>query len=421
MTAALLLLLAAAPAEPWRAVVAKHECHRCHEVDGVAAPPLEKSCSGCHADLASAAHDAKKYAQGKQDFGPAFDRFVARCSQSYAAVPPLSGMGRFRKAWLVEFLLDPHDLRPNLRESMPRLTLTRAEAQTLAAGWKAQADAPHPAALPANVERGAQLFDANGCATCHLFGNRPSSGFAAPRGVVLGTLLPRALAPDLRFTRERMNRATVLAVLADPKKVNPKSHMPKVALSAADREALADFVLHGVPGAPFAPSEAAGRVERASGPTPTYEEVEEKVFRHVCWHCHSNPEFAFGDGGPGNTGGFGFPAAGLSLATFGEVMNGSLGPDGEARSVFRPGASGEPVLLERLRRRSEENARDLVLPLQDPLVHKPTPADAPRGMPLGLPALTPEQLSLVERWVKGGRPAPKQQSPDGSPMQIRSP
>ena len=88
--------------------------------------------------------------------------------------------------------------------------------------------------------------------------------------------------------------------------------------------------------------------------------------------------------------------------------------------LFRAGATGEPVLLERLRRRYAEAARDQVLPLQDSLAPRtPTMADAPRGMPLGLPALTPEQFSLVERWIRGGRPAPKQQAPDGSPMKMR--
>jgi hypothetical protein len=40
-------------------------------------------------------------------------------------------------------------------------------------------------------------------------------------------------------------------------------------------------------------------------------------------------------------------------------------------------------------------------------------------MPLGLPALTPEQFSLVERWIKAGRPAPTKGSADGSPMRFR--
>lgn len=395
----------------------KHECNRCHEVEGVAAAPLAKDCAGCHRELASAREDPARLARGRRDYGEAFDRFVRRCSESYAAVPALYGMGRFRTEWLVTFLANPHDVRPNLRESMPRLALSDAELAALASGWKTQPSRREPPADPARVRRGEELFEASGCPVCHLFGNRPSRLFAPPPGQMMTTFPARALAPDLRLARERLNRETVLAVLEDPQRVNPKAQMPKLPLSPEDREALADFVLHGVPGAPWVPPPSKRKARAAAGPPPTYEEVEEKVFRWVCWHCHSNPDFADGDGGPGNTGGFGFPAAGLSVANFDELMNGSLDARGRRQSVFRLGKSGKSVLMERLELRHAENERDLVLPLRDDLKPRVAPrTDAPRGMPLGLPALSPEQLSLVERWIKAGRPAPARPSADGSPM-----
>lgn len=424
LSATLLSLLAASasaqpPSPAARAVLQKHECNRCHEVEGLAAAAPSKDCAGCHRELASARFDAQRLAKGRKDFGPAMDRFVQRCSESLANVPALSAMGRFRRDWLIAFLANPHDVRPNLRESMPRLSLTDAETAALAEGWKTQPTVPHAAPQPARLSRGEQLFDAQGCAVCHLFGNRPSPAFAPPPGQMMVTFRPRALAPDLRLARERLNRATLLAILEDPLKVNPRAQMPKVALSQADREALADFILHGSPGAPVKP-EPVALASAAGAPPPTYEEVEDKVFRWVCWHCHSNPDYADGDGGPGNTGGFGFPAAGLSLATFQDVMDGSLSPEGQRRSIFRKGPSGEPVLLERLKLRYQENQRDLVLPLRDDLSPRTAPRnEAPRGMPLGLPALTPEQYSLVERWIKAGRPAPARPSADGSPMRFR--
>lgn len=54
-----------------------------------------------------------------------------------------------------------------------------------------------------------------------------------------------------------------------------------------------------------------------------FAEVNERVFRRSCWHCHSSPDYALGDGGPGNTGGFGFrprglPASGDPLPVQGE-------------------------------------------------------------------------------------------------------
>jgi hypothetical protein len=147
---------------------------------------------------------------------------------------------------------------------------------------------------------------------------------------------------------------------------------------------LADFLV-------FAPLPALPAYD-AAAPVPAYEEVEERVFKRVCWHCHSNPDYANGNGGPGMSGGFGYPPRGLSFSTFEEVMTGSRDDRGERQSIFRKGESGEPVLLEVLRARSLEVAG-----------RPPSRV----GMPLGLPALTPEDFALVERWVKGGRPAPK--------------
>ena len=37
-----------------------------------------------------------------------------------------------------------------------------------------------------------------------------------------------------------------------------------------------------------------------------FEEVSERVLRKVCWHSHAQPDYARGDGGPGNSGGFGW-------------------------------------------------------------------------------------------------------------------
>lgn len=402
------------------AVLQRHECHRCHVVEGLPAYPTGKSCSGCHLDLGAAAGDAARMEQGRAEFGPVYDRFVRRAGGRYVHLPALTGMGRFRASWLERFLLHPYDLRPNLEESMIRSALTPAEAAALAKGWGAQPDVPSKPPRPEGVARGAQLFDASGCGACHLYGNRSTPVARGLEDTLQPRLRLRALAPNLRHARDRLNRATVLAILTDPKAVNPRSEMPKFQLSKADREALADFVLHGDPGPPASPVLVAPPPYDPKAPVPTWEEVEDGVFRQVCWHCHSNPEFNEDDGGPGNTGGLGFPPAGLSVATFRELMSGSLGPDGTRRSVFRPGETGEPVLLERVRLRYQEHARDFVHPRRDDLESGPaTPDASPRGMPLGLPALSPEQFSLLERWVKGGRPAPTRPTADGSPMRVR--
>jgi hypothetical protein len=109
-----------------------------------------------------------------------------------------------------------------------------------------------------------------------------------------------------------------------------------------------------------------------------FAEVRDRVFRRVCWHCHSEPDYALGDGGPGNTGGFGFAPRGLNLATYRGAQSGARGHQGQRRSIFRP-VDGTPLLVAVLLARQREEAgvaTDL------------------RGMPLGLPALDAEDLQL---------------------------
>lgn len=97
-----------------------------------------------------------------------------------------------------------------------------------------------------------------------------------------------------------------------------------------------------------------------------------------------------GDGGPGNTGGFGFADRSLNLASYSDVLSGSLDDRGQRRSIFLPLADGTPRLLAVLLARQRELAGEL--------------APGLRGMPLGLPALSAEQVQLVESWIAQGRP-----------------
>jgi hypothetical protein len=122
----------------------------------------------------------------------------------------------------------------------------------------------------------------------------------------------------------------------------------------------------------------------------TYAEVDAKVFHKTCWHCHAEPDYAIGDGGPGNSGGFGFPARKLNLASYEGVAAGIVDDKGERSSIFSPGRDGTPRLLDALlaRHREEEGATN------GPV----------RGMPLGYAPLTAEQIQLVESWISQGRP-----------------
>jgi hypothetical protein len=64
-----------------------------------------------------------------------------------------------------------------------------------------------------------------------------------------------------------------------------------------------------------------------------------------------------GDGGPGNSGGFGCKPRGLNLASYEGVTSGLLSKsDGRRASVFRAGMDGVPLLLKALLNRHTEAA-----------------------------------------------------------------
>ena len=121
-------------------------------------------------------------------------------------------------------------------------------------------------------------------------------------------------------------------------------------------------------------------------------EVRGAVFRKVCWHCHSDAELAHGDGGPGNTGGFGFMARGLNLATYQGIASGIIDPKtGARRSVFSPGPDGKtPLIVSALLARHTENNGGVV--------------PGVRGMPLGLPPMPMDDIQRVITWIANGRP-----------------
>jgi hypothetical protein len=62
----------------------------------------------------------------------------------------------------------------------------------------------------------------------------------------------------------------------------------------------------------------------------------------------------------------------------------------ERKSVFAKTADGTPLLVAALLARQEEEAG--------------APRADLRGMPLGLPALSAEEVQLVETWIAAGRP-----------------
>lgn len=373
-------------AEDGKALVERFECNRCHEGAGLTTPAPDKACVGCHAAITTGVFEAP-------------DDVLHRWRRNIidlTAVPSLTSIGeRFRRDWVRDFLLRPHDLRPAMRATMPRMPMDEAQAEAIAT-WLVprQADGRDDGGWLAWPSRGRRLVETKGCTTCHAFSGVPALAVSAIPVPLDGAALARGieLAPDLRVTRERMSRQAMVAWLEDPTRQKPGTAMPDLGLTRAEAEDIAAFVLE----TPLAPRERA--------PIPTrlpvlerrvsYQEVSARVFNHICWHCHSEPDLALGDGGPGNTGGFGFPGRGLNLRDYPSIMAGSVDVHGQRRSVFRKieggPLDGAPRLLAHLLARQIEEAGGEVPGL--------------RGMPLGLPSLAPEDIQLVESWIAQGRP-----------------
>jgi mono/diheme cytochrome c family protein len=357
-----------------KALVEQFECHRCHEGTGLSAMPSERHCVRCHQDIEA----------GKVRAAP--DK-LARWRQGVAGVshaPSLEALGRLRSDWVEAYLQEPHDLRPALISTMPRLALTIEQGADIAAYLRARGGTFASAAPPAtagDAARGRELALERGCASCHAFGG--AADWPSARGSGAGI----ELAPDLRFARERLTAQAVAAWLRDPKGVKPTTLMPDPRLDAEEIAALTAFIVQ----TPLAPPvvRRAPRLALLDRPV-SFGEVDEQVFAVTCRHCHSNTETAFGDGGPGFDGGFGFAARRVDLSSHRGVSSGMLASDGERHSLFERLPDGTPRLVAVLLARQAEEVG--------------SPSPALRGMPLGLPALSPEQIQLVESWVAQGHP-----------------
>ena len=130
--------------------------------------------------------------------------------------------------------------------------------------------------------------------------------------------------------------------------------MPDFALTTDEARDIAAYVLT-TPLAPPPPHVVPARLpllDRKVG----FDEVSAKVFRRTCWHCHGEPDYAAGDGGPGNTGGFGFKPRGASFVDYGSVAAGWVDDKGERHSLFEKTKDGTPRLLAALLARQAEEA-----------------------------------------------------------------
>ncbi|MFI5299174.1 MAG: hypothetical protein ACHREM_13845 [Polyangiales bacterium] len=404
------------------AVFTKHECTRCHEIDDQPAPARPFQCTGCHQMILA-------LTPGTPDFQRAVDHNGAEVIARYQRnikhlieVPRLTGIAkRVRLDWIASYLKEPYDVRPMLEESMFRHRLSATDVTRVVRYFAAIAGVPDPAThvqdlrepLMSDVNRrvrdGESLFMNRGCPACHLFGNR-KDGITGD-GLPMPSIAAR-LAPNLRFARERTRPDVVIDWLLDPESIAPGTKMPKLTLTRDEAETIVDFMWSADPQLEPVPKldpRATLTPPKPLTRTVTYAEMKERVLGKVCVHCHMNDHER--DNGPGNHGGLGYRGDGLSMRTYETLVRGVLERDGKRRSVLiaEPGETTPPIVLVMLQRKIE-GARDQLAPLHDhELPHFPSAedvrAEAP-GMPLGLPAMSDEEIQILVTWIAQGCKGP---------------
>jgi cbb3-type cytochrome oxidase cytochrome c subunit len=144
--------------------------------------------------------------------------------------PPLVGQGsKTQTAWLYDFLLDPHPIRPAAVLRMPKFNMSKDEARKLVAYFAAVDDVQHPYSfdertrnthlISAEAEREDRLGDALKltvvvCKQCHLIGDFKPAGNAA------------AMAPNLERIHKRLRPDYLRQWLAKPTSILPYTNMP---------------------------------------------------------------------------------------------------------------------------------------------------------------------------------------------------
>ena len=375
-------------------LVEHFECNRCHQprmsVDG-------RNCLSCHTAIGEGRSVALP---GRPDRGD-LERWASRI-QHYREVPSLHATGQLlRRDWIARFLVAPHDLRPRLSETMPRLAMSDHDARDIAA-YLASAESVEPYFADraigdwtkplgpnmrvGDVGRGRTVFEDKGCGACHLY----SGAYEAPT-VTADRLEERSLllAVDLRHTRDRFQPRKLVAWILEPRHFKVDAVMPKLGLTYQEARDLAAFIME-EPLQEVDREEAVERLPLLDRPVG-FDEVNDALFSRTCVHCHDDADpGVLGDGGPGNVGGFGFSAKRLSFASYEALHAGWVDDRGERRSVFERTSDGTPRLVKVLLLRRDEEAGH-----HDAWM---------RGMPMSLPSVTPEVLQLVESWVAQGRP-----------------
>lgn len=395
-----------------KAVIVEHECTRCHVVDDAPKASRPRDCSSCHSFLDGLKKGERLYEKIAENNGEAllvrYQKNIVHLKQD--RVPDLTRLAdRVQPLFIDRFLQSPWDLRPVIAESMIRPNLSDDERKAVVRYFAAVAGLDDPFASPAPaaparpsddvIAAGKVLFTQKGCHVCHTFGN---VDFGMTRETLEAAAATTALAPNLRFTLERTRHDVLVDWIVNPQQVKPGTIMPAMGATEDEAEKIAAYLRFGDPMLVRA-RRSPPALPPAAGRKVTYAEMKEATLGKVCVHCHMNDYEK--DPGPGNLGGLGYAGIGLSMRTYETLVQGAKGDDGKRYSVLAPREPGStPPLLEVLVLRKREHWRDRLSAFAD--MERPGFGSERRGMPLGLPTLTDDEIGVLRAWIEQGCEGP---------------
>jgi mono/diheme cytochrome c family protein len=296
--------------------------------------------------------------------------------------PPLERIAERRPPeWLRRYLRHPYPIRASSSSRMPDLLLSDFEVEVLARTLEALGEAriASLSALPAperarpedeadpRLARGRELWSRYSCATCHELAGKEAHAMTAAEPPRPEHLFAPAL--DLAFTRVRPQ--WLAQAIRRPSQWMPYSGMLEhPEMTEAEARDLAWFVMNAVPD---------------PKPSVSVDQVLQ-VLRMRCNGCHYGPDpkaqpATNPEGGAGWIAGFSGKPRRLDLMSYEGLARGSVDDLGLLRRVVVPYAENSPIL---------RHLKGLKQP----------------AMPMGKNPLPPDELALIEDWVRQGARGP---------------
>ena len=243
-------------------------CTPCHEGQGVATNSIaqahgnvqfwehplfegekvEVNCIKCHADVQDVEF-AENIARGEKLFmqvGCTGCHLVEGYGEARKIGPHLRRVAaKADPSWLVEWVTNPHEFRPQTR--MPHFFLTPEQGKAVAAylldasqeeGEAWLASHPEPEGIDptdaALVERGKALADAVGCRGCHML----EEGQTA---TLVGSA--KTYAPLLARIAEKTNPRWLYHWIKNPRDYSPHTAMPSLRLTDDEAKAIVSYLM----------------------------------------------------------------------------------------------------------------------------------------------------------------------------------